>query len=73
MQDSIVLGKKWPNKIGPSGIALDEAANKLYVVSRDSKSLYLVDLATKTHQQFELGGEAYACVLSPDKKELYIS
>jgi len=73
LQDSIVLGKRWPNKIGPSGIALDDAANKLYVVSRDSKSLYTVDLQTKTHQQYQLDGEAYACVLSPDKKELYIS
>jgi len=73
IQDSIVLGKRWPNKIGPSGIALDDAANKLYVVSRDSKSLYLVDLNNKTQQQYQLDGEAYACVLSPDKKELYIS
>ena len=73
IQDSIVLGKKWPNKIGPAGIALDDAANKLYVVSRDSKSLYTIDLNNKTQQQYQLDGEAYACVLSPDKKELYIS
>ncbi len=74
LKDSILLGKKWPNKISPAGIALDDAKQLLYVVTKDNKSLYLVDLKTKkTEQTYSLGGEAYACILSPDKKELYIS
>ncbi len=74
LKDSILLGKKWPNKISPAGIALDDAKQLLYVVTKDNNALYLVDLKTKTTQQtYSLGGEAYACILSPDKKELYIS
>ena len=74
LKDSIMLGKKWPNKIAPAGIALDDEKQLLYVVTRDDRSLYLVDLTTKKVQdKFALGGEAYTCVLSPDKKELYIS
>lgn len=71
--DSIVLGKKWPNKIAPAGIALDDEKNIMYVVTRDDRSLYIVDLTTKIAIPYTLGGEAFACVLSPNKKELYIS
>ncbi|MEO7529783.1 MAG: bifunctional YncE family protein/alkaline phosphatase family protein, partial [Sediminibacterium sp.] len=43
-------------------------------VSKDNNSLYIIDLKTKKiEQQYSLGGEAYACLLSPDQKELYIS
>ncbi|MCW3088005.1 MAG: beta-propeller repeat protein, partial [Sediminibacterium sp.] len=74
LRDSISLGKKWPNKLSPAGIALDDARQILYVVTKDNNTLYLVNLKTKkVDQQFSLGGEAYACLLSPDKKELYIS
>lgn len=74
LKDSIILGKRWPNKISPAGIAVDDAAKLMYVVTKDDKSLYIVDLSTrKVQQQFSLGGEAYACLLSPDRKELYIS
>jgi YVTN family beta-propeller protein len=74
LQDSIVLGKAWPEKISPAGIEIDDAANILYVVTKENNSLYVIDLTTKKilHQQ-ELGAEAYACLLSPDKKELFIS
>lgn len=74
LKDSISLGKKWPNKISPTGIALDDDKKLLYVVSKDNNALYLVNLSTKKiEQQYSLDGEAYACLLSPDKKELYIS
>ncbi|MCA6451211.1 MAG: bifunctional YncE family protein/alkaline phosphatase family protein [Chitinophagaceae bacterium] len=74
LKDSIKLGDKWPNKISPAGIAVDDAAHLMYVVTKDDRSLYIVDLVTKkVQQQYSLGGEAYACVLSPDRKELYIS
>ncbi|MBH2005242.1 MAG: bifunctional YncE family protein/alkaline phosphatase family protein [Sphingobacteriia bacterium] len=72
--DSIVLGKKWPNKIAPSGIAVDDVQQLLYVVTKESNKLYIIDLKTKqTVLEYQLGGEAYACQLSPDRKQLYIS
>ncbi|MEI6948669.1 bifunctional YncE family protein/alkaline phosphatase family protein [Paraflavisolibacter sp. H34] len=74
LADSIVLGPKWPEKIAPAGIALDDAAQLLYVVTRENNSLYIVDLQTKTTlHRLPLGAEAYTCLLSPDKKTLYVS
>jgi YVTN family beta-propeller protein len=74
LKDSIVLGKKWPNKISPAGIEIDDAKHVLYVVTKDDNSLYIIDLTTKkTIQQVALEAEAYTCLLSPDKKQLYIS
>ncbi|NDA61417.1 MAG: YncE family protein, partial [Chitinophagia bacterium] len=74
LRDSIELGKKWPNRVAPAGMALDEVNQILYVVTRDDKRLYTIDLATKkVTAQYALGGEAYTCVLSPNREELYIS
>ncbi|MFZ1454359.1 MAG: YncE family protein, partial [Ferruginibacter sp.] len=74
LKDSIKLGKKWPNKISPAGIDIDDEKHLLYVVTKDDHSLYIIDLLTKNIiQQVKLGGEAYTCLLSADKKELYIS
>ena len=74
LRDSIKLGDKWPNKISPTGIDIDDARNLLYVVTQENDSLYVVDLKTKkTIRGKQLGGEGYSCVLSPDKKLLYIS
>ena len=74
LKDSIKLGAKWPNKISPAGIDIDDARHLMYVVTKDDNSLYIIDLATKTIiQQVKLDGEAYTCLLSPNKKELYIS
>ncbi len=72
--DTIVLGKKWPNKISPTGISIDDKAQLLYTVTKENNSLYIIDLKSKkTIKQIDLGAEAYACILSPDKKTLYIS
>lgn len=72
--DTIVLGKKWPNKVGPAGISIDDDRHLMYVVTKENNKLYIVDLLTnKVELEFSLGGEGYACVLSPDKKQLYIS
>lgn len=73
-KDTIVLGKKWPNRISPAGIELDDATNTLFVVTKDNNSLYIIDLTTKKiSQQIPLSAEAYSCILANDKKELYIS
>src|SRR5580704_3547960 len=72
--DSFALGKKWPEKISPTGIAIDDRRGILYVVTKDNNSLYLVDMATKAIlQRLDLGGEAYTCLLSKDGSELYIT
>jgi YVTN family beta-propeller protein len=72
--DTIKLGAPWPNKISPAGITIDDKKHLLYVVTKEDNSLYVVDLKTKAiRQQIQLGGEAYTCLLSPDRKELYIS
>jgi DNA-binding beta-propeller fold protein YncE len=74
LKDSIKLGDKWPNRISPAGIDIDDAKNLLYVVTKENNSLYVVDLKTKKIlQRKSLKGEAYTCLLSPDKKLLYVS
>ena len=71
--DSIVIGKPWPVKISLTGIALDDVGGKLYVVTKEDNSLYTIDLKTKAFKQLKLSSEAYACRLSPDRKQLYVS
>lgn len=74
IQDTIKLGDKWPNRIGPAGMDIDDEKNLLYVVTRENRSLYVIDLNTRqVKQQISLGSEAYTCLLSPDRKTLYIS
>lgn len=73
LKDSIILGPKWPEKISPAGIELDNKG-RMYVVTKENNSLYVVDLATKKIIHRDSFPEpAYACLLSNDKKELYIS
>src|SRR5574343_28372 len=69
--DSIVLGKKWPNKISPAGLAIDHSKQWMYIVTREDNNLYIVDLQTKQILfKQALEGEAYTCVLSPDNSLL---
>jgi DNA-binding beta-propeller fold protein YncE len=74
-RDSLVLGKPWPaEKISPAGIALDEARQRLYVVTKEDSALYVLNTQSKTVvQKLPLGTEAYTCLLSNDAKSLYIS
>jgi len=72
--DTIVLGAKLPNHVSPTGMALDDKKGLLYVVTKEDNKLYVIDLAgKKVLRTLPLGGEGYTCLLSPDKKELYIS
>lgn len=71
--DSIVLGKPWPVKISPTGLALDEEHGKLFIATKEDSSLYVADIASKQFTKLNLGHEAYACVLNPDAKRLYVS
>jgi DNA-binding beta-propeller fold protein YncE len=71
--DRIKLGEKWPVKISPAGMQLEDKSNTLYVVTKENNSLYIVDLKSKKSKSIALGAEAYTCLLSKNKSELYIS
>lgn len=73
--DTLALGKPWPaEKISPAGIAVHTKKNRLYTVTKEDSSLYILDLKTKSVlHKINLEHEAYACQLSPDKKNLYIT
>lgn len=72
--DSIRIGKPWPERISVAGLALDDANNRLYAVTKENNSLYVIDTQLKTTvSKHPLGGEGYTCILSPDHKILYIS
>lgn len=74
LKDSIKLGKKWPEKISPAGIDIDDAKRLMYVVTKENNSLYIISLTSKAILHKEpLYNEAYTCLLSPDKRKLYIS
>jgi YVTN family beta-propeller protein len=74
LKDSIILGKKGSTNISPAGIEIDDAANKMYVVTKENNALYTIDLATKKIlQELKLEDAAYTCLLSNNKKEVYIS
>ena len=71
--DRIPLGEKWPVKISPAGMQIDDQTNTLFVVTKENNSLYIVDLLTKKSNSVPLDAEAYTCLMSKDKSELYIS
>ncbi len=74
LQDSILLGKKWPEHISPAGLAINPGRQVMYVVTKENNMLYIVDMKSKTvTKQLPLGGEGFTCLLSGDRKELYIS
>ena len=72
--DTLVIGKKWPEKISIAGIAVDDQQQTLYAVTKENNSLYVFDLKEKkVSRQIPLGGEGYNCLLSDDNRTLYIS
>jgi YVTN family beta-propeller protein len=74
LTDSLVLGEQLPALIAPAGIALDDNRKLLYTVTIESDSLYVFNTKSKRIMKaLPLGGEGYACLLSPDKKRLYIT
>ncbi len=74
LADSLLLGKKWPEKIGPAGIEINETTSELYTVTREDKQLYIFDLKTKQIiGKYGLAAEAFTCKLSPNKSTLFIS
>ena len=74
LRDTLTVGKPWPERISLAGLCVDDARALLYVVSKESNSLYALDLKTRAlRYQHPLGAEAYTCTLSPDGKLLAIT
>ena len=74
LKDTIKLGNKWPVKISPAGLDVDDTKHLMYVVTKENNSLYVINLLTKSViEKITLAGEGYTCLLSQNKKELYIT
>jgi YVTN family beta-propeller protein len=72
--DTLSLGKPWPVKVGPAGIAVGKANTVLYTVTKEDSSLYVLNLRSKQIiNKVKLAAEAYSCLLSADERTLYIS
>ena len=72
----IVLGKTWAEgtRICPTGLALDEANQRLFAATKEDNSLYVCNLQSrKVEQKISLAGEAYAVLVSPKQNEVYVS
>ena len=73
LSDSVLLGEKWPVKISPSGVCINNTTNTMYVVTKENSALYEINLDTKKTTVYPLGAAAYTCLLSADNKQLFIS
>lgn len=73
--DTITLGPVWPKgKISPAGITVNKANNRLYTVTKEDSSLYVIQpVEKKTLRKIQLPAIAYSCVLSADETKLYVS
>lgn len=74
--DTIKLAPNaWPkNKVCPTGMVTNKSNSRLYSVTKEDSTLYIVYPDKKEIlKQVKLPAEAYSCVLSPDEKTLYIS
>ncbi|UOE48551.1 SMP-30/gluconolactonase/LRE family protein [Mucilaginibacter sp. SMC90] len=65
----------WPkNKVCPTGMVTNKSNSRLYSVTKEDSTLYIIDPDKKEIlKQVKLPAEAYSCILSPDEKTLYIS
>jgi len=62
------------DKISPAGLCVDSKNNRLYIVAKDSKSLFICDLKTrKMIKEEKLDAEPYTCKISPGTSELFIT
>jgi YVTN family beta-propeller protein len=72
--DTLKLGKRWPTKVGPAGIAVNKGNTQLYTVTKEDSCLYVLSPQTGSiAQKIKLAAEAYSCILSADERTLYIS
>jgi YVTN family beta-propeller protein len=73
--DTIKLGAAWPKaKICPTGVAVNKANSRLYTVTKEDSSLYIIAPSSKQIlKKLPLPSIAYSCILSPDERTLYVS
>jgi len=71
--DPVVLGEAWPNKISPTGLALDQKNENLYIATKEDSALYKVNLVSHESKRLFLAHEAYTCAFSNDGSVLYVS
>lgn len=73
--DTIKLGQIWPKgKIGPAGIAVNKTNSRLYTVTKEDSTLYIINPSEKVLlKKVQLPAIAYSCLLSADESKLYIS
>lgn len=73
--DSIALGAPRPQqKIWTGGLDVDDAAGRLYVLGRESDSVYAINLARRSvEQRAALPAKPYTCLLSPARDVLYVT
>jgi YVTN family beta-propeller protein len=76
MRDTVIkLGEPWnKNKIGPGGIALDDATNRLFTVAREDSMLYVCNTKTlQIEKKIPLSSEPFSIVISKTLNEIYVS
>lgn len=73
--DTIKLGLIWPKgKIGPAGIVVNKSNSRLYTVTKEDSTLYIINpTEKKILSKVQLPAIAYSCTLSADEQKLYIS
>jgi DNA-binding beta-propeller fold protein YncE len=72
--DTIIIGKPWPEKISIAGIAVDDRKQIIYAVTKENNSLYIIGInSKKVLNRIPLGGEGYTCLLSNDRKNLFVT
>jgi YVTN family beta-propeller protein len=73
--DSIVVGAAWPEEtIWLAGLDVDDEQGYVYVVGRESESLYRLDLATrKLSTTLKLPAKAYTPLVSSQLDRIYVS
>ncbi len=74
LRDTFIVDTPFKAKISLAGLCVDDVRGLLYVVSKESNTLYVLDVQSKkiVFQQ-PLGSEAYTCKLTPDGKSLLIT
>ncbi len=72
---AIILGKAWPKgKICPAGIALDDATNRLFTVTKEDSALYVCNTQSlKIEKKIPLSTEPFSVVISKSLNEIYVS